>query len=580
MKNNKLLFCAFLALIFFASCEKENEYVFPKVEWELSAPELQSSESNIVLNEEAPTESFMFSWTPAVSTAGFDVHYKLVIDSLGSEDYSTPILSKTSGNEGTDTSISFTASELDLALAYAGFPANSDAQVEIAVLAIGKGKKSNDIQEVTFKRFESMYKPEQWFISGAATENGTELTMATALRALKNAEGAMTYQFEGYTHLEAGQGFKIFSKNEMPAHVYGGSEGVLVKNGPAISVAESGEYKLTVNLEEQTYSLMKINKLSIVGNIIPGGWGGDEALEYVGDGVWQREMQLQVPEGGTGGFILRLNGDWGYLFKHIVGTEDELYMESQAKAAGITVEDIALAESANYTVSVDLSGESYTYSLDKVFGNNPPSETPESLYLLADGETVATFEKEGDVFKSVVYLALQEGVNYKLNSAEDGSGTAYMLTGAIGETSTPDADVVTGALNINENDGNISVAKDQAYQLTFDFATGVSNWKYYNIKLFHWDEAGGGWDSRDEFLMTYVHPYKFTTTQNLKAGYHMKFNSPWDIQFGADDPNAMSGTMTNNGGENFQNISTSGKYSVNIEVTNTYETGTYEFISE
>ena len=80
--------------------------------------------------------------------------------------------------------------------------------------------------------------------------------------------------------------------------------------------------------------------------------------------------------------------------------------------------------------------------------------------------------------------------------------------------------------------------------------------------------------------MTYVHPYQFTLTEDLEAGYHMKFNSPWDIQFGADDPEAMSGTMTNNGGENFVNITNSGSYEVNIEVTDDYATGTYEFISQ
>ena len=291
-------------------------------------------------------------------------------------------------------------------------------------------------------------------------------------------------------------------------------------------------------------------------------------------------MYLQVPEEGQGGFLFRLNGDWGYLFKRISGTQNRLYMESQAEAAGISIEDIPLTAAGNYNVTVTLVGDNYTYNLERDQTSTPPSETPETLYLLRNGQTVATFEKDEDVFRSGVYVPLQAEVNYQLNSAEDGSGTTYNLQGVIGESTNPDGDAVTGNTNILEGEGDVSVAKDQAYMLTFDFETGVLSWKYYNIKLFHWDDAGGGWDNRDEFLMTYVHPHQFTTTQDLEAGYAMKFNSPWDIQFGADDPQAMQGTMTNNGGENFQNITSSGTYTVNIVVANTYATGTYEFIEE
>lgn len=578
MKKLNLLFCAFMAFSLLVSCEEDN--LDPIGAWELSEPVLNATGADIVLDQNNPTESFEFTWTAAESSARYQVRYTLVLDTVGSVDYNTPIVRKTSDNGGKETKASFTASEIDLALSYAGFTAGGNAQVELVVIAVSLDKQTLDSREISITRFESEYKPQQLFLSGAATEAGNDLSQAISLRSFSNANGNLTYAFETYTHLEAGKGFKVYGNSAMPAHVYGGSDGLLIKNGEAISVPESGEYRLSINLEENTYQLLKIDYLSIVGDVIPNGWGGDAPLEYKGNGLWQAEMYLQTPESGQGGFVFRANSDWGYLIKRISGTQDKLFMESQVGDTGIQIEDIPLGMAGNYIVTATLSGAAYTYNLEREQTNEPPSETPETLYLLSNGEIISTFEKDGHVFNSVVYVPLQAELNYQLNSASDGSGTAYLLDGVIGNSTNPDGDSVFGNLGLIENAGNISVARDQAYHLEFNFENGNASWKYYNIKIFHWDEAGGGWDSRDEFLMTYVHPHKFTTTRNLKSGYDMKFNSPWDIQFGTDNPTAMSGAMANGGGSNFKNITTSGSYKVDIEVTNTYQTGTYQFISQ
>lgn len=576
MKKIRTLLFAFLAVSFMVSCEEEDN-MDPVGEWELSDPLLLSAEEALILDETIPNEEIEFNWDPAVSSENYQVRYTVIIDTLGSENYNSPILSKPSGNGGRETTASFTASEIDLALSYAGFNAGTEADVEVAVIAKSIDKETKDVQNFLIERFKTEYKPQQLFLTGAATESGTDLSQAIVMRALNDANGNPTYAFETYTHLEAGEAFRFFSRQQLPAHIYGGSDGQITKNGDPITINESGEYKVTVDLEENTYNLVKIDRLSIVGDVVPGGWNGDEALEYAGNGIWQAEMFLQVPENGQGGFLFRLNQDWGYLFKRIAGTQNELYMESQAESAGISIEDIPLNMAGNYTVTVDLSGSSYTYSLERKQVSNPPSETPDELYLLSNGETVAKFNKDEDVFRSEAYIALQADVPYQLNSAEDGSGTAYSLNGIIGETSNPDGDSAAGSIAIIESNDDILVARDQAYQLNLDFGSANASWKYYNIKLFHWSN----WDDRDEFLMTYVHPHQFTTTQDLEAGYEMKFNSPWDVQFGADNPSAMSGTMTNaEDSANFVNITASGTYEVNIRISEDYQTGTYEFIKK
>jgi hypothetical protein len=253
-------------------------------------------------------------------------------------------------------------------------------------------------------------------------------------------------------------------------------------------------------------------------------------------------------------------------------------MESEAGGAGIDFEDVPTVGTGMYTVTLDLSAEGYTYRMvaddvppptnavigetnnpdgDKVSGNFVFGEydTPAELYLVSDGVMVAQLTKDGDIFSTGKFLALQQSKTYELNSASDGSGTQYNEIG----------------------NGNISIARDQAYTFTVNFETGKLNWTYHNIKLFHWDEIGGGWDARQELLMTYIHPYKWEyASASLTAGFHSKFNSPWDIQYGTA-ATALTGTMTN-GGPNFTGIVQNGNYKATIVVNDTHTECTYTFV--
>ena len=289
-------------------------------------------------------------------------------------------------------------------------------------------------------------------------------------------------------------------------------------------------------------------------------------------------MFLTVPNGETaGGFVFRANQDWGYLLKRIQGTSNEVYMESQAGDAGINIEDIPLNNSGEFTVTLDLSGDTYTYNLESNL--SAPSETPSSLFLLENGTSIAEFSLDQDTFTSE-YLPLQAGLSYSLNSAQDGSGTSYFTSSIIGATDTPNGDSVAAGISFVEGEGEFNVDHDQAYKLSFNFASGSGSWQYYNIKLFHWDP--NDWDGRNEFAMTYVHPMQFTTTQNLEAGYNLKFNSPWDVQFGTPeggDNSVMSGNLVNGGGD-LNPITQSGSYQATLDFDSTYSNATFEITAE
>lgn len=569
------LVVACFALVCFTACE-EDDNMDPVGQWELSDPVIIAPEDGHakVMNELDPNERIYFEWEPAVSSAEYQVRYTVVLDTLGSTDYDTPLVSVTSDSSGRSTTANIQVSAIDLALSYAGYPAGEIANLEWTVIATCQDTKAYATHAISLTRFETEYMPAALFVSGTATEAGTDVSQAIPMRHLKDANGSNTYIFEAYTSLEANAPFLLYSAQQLPAHTYGGGSGVIEKNGTALMVEESGEYRITVNLNTNTYTLLKIDNWSIVGSVISGGWGGDEPLTYIGGGVWQAPLALTSD--GSGAFVFRANGDWGYLLKRIQGTQNRVYMESQAPDAGIAIEDIPLANSGNYIVTLSLYGSEYSYAVEQNNTIEPPTTTPENLYLLSGGTVVGEFTFADGTFTSTTYLPLQQSATYQLNSAMDGSGTAYAFTNAIGVSSNPEGDSVTGAFGFGEGSGDVLVNQDQAYTLAVNFNTATVTWKYYNIKLFHWQD----WDSRNEFLMTYQHPLMFTTTETLQAGYTMKFNSPWDNQFGADDPSALSGTMTNNGGSDFNNITTTGSYQVNITIDNMYQTGTYEFVAQ
>ncbi|REG90115.1 SusE domain-containing protein [Winogradskyella sediminis] len=567
-----------IASMAITGCEKD-ENMQPEGQWDLIAPTitLPAADQSIILDQETPNETITFSWEPAISTAGYAITYAVVIDTLGSTNFDTPIFEVASSNSGSSTSAVVSFAEIDEALSVSGYTANESTPLTWAVKSMSLSKTAYTSQTIDITRFEDEVIPTRLYISGTATENANNLSEAIQLKRLNNSEGNPSNIHEVYTSLTAGNSFKFYSENTLPAHQYGGSDGELVKSGLPITATENGVYRITVNLDDNTYSLLKIDYWSMVGQPINGGWGGDEPLSYQGNSIWSATIELV----DVGGFLFRANGDWSYLLKSIVGAPSSLIMESQAADQGVEFEDIQSTQLGTFLVTLDLSANGYTYTIEEDTSTPPtPLTTPDQLYLFVNGNMIEELAKDGDTFTNSAYLALQVGDVVSLNTASDGSGDTFTSTMSIGSTTSPDAALVSEGATLTAGLGDIVVDRDQAYGFTINFANANFQWKYYNLFLFHWDEINQGWDNRNEFLMTYVHPNSFTLTETLSANYDMKFFSPWDNDFGSESPSELSGTITNGGGSNIRNISTDGTYTITTMISDDYATGTYEFVAQ
>lgn len=565
----KVLFSVMLSFTF-NSCETEDN-LQPEGEWELSAPIIlaPTEDQSIVLDEDTPSESVTFSWEPAVSSAGYAVTYEVLMVPAGTTDFSEPFFTSESSNNGTNTSLSLSYEALDQALAFAGFPANEVAQVTFAVRANSLSKSSLSTANISITGFETEALPQSLYISGTATENNDDLSQAIALRRLTDSNGTLSNVHEVYTSLIAGESYKFYSERSLPALEFGGSDGNIVSFGDAIVASESGQFRIKVDLDNNTYELLQINFWSMVGTPINGGWGGDEPLDYQGNGVWKASINLLE----TGGFVFRANKDWAYLLKRIVGTPNTLVMESDAGNQGVTLEDIPNNQTGLYFVTLDLSAENYTYSFEIDDTIVEPIDTPSQLFLFENGTMIEEFSLSGDTFSSGRFIPMQASNTYTLNSASDGSGTSYSVGSILADSATPDGDLVSDTITLLENNNSFSVLTDRALRFSINFSAPELTWTYYNFKLFHWQV----WDEREEIQMTYRHPNTFSVTANLTAGSDSKFISPWDFDLGSDNPTALTGNLINGGGANLLNIETDGSYTVTIILNDDYQAGTYEF---
>lgn len=590
MKTTYKIFSLITLILIAFSCG-EDDNLEPTGNWTMENPSPSSpaNGTSIVLDETEKDEEFDFTWQAAETSNDFIVTYKLLLLPANSENLDAPLLAITPANGGKALSASVEASLIDKALWAACYPAGEAVNLKWVVVASAINKTATASQEITVTRFETEYEPSALYITGTGTEAGGDVTDAMRMRTQKDGDGNPTQIYDVYTELTAGGAYNFRHDAAVVSKSYGGANGELENcGGPAISVTESGLYRVTANLNDNTYQLLKVNKLNVRGGAVTTGWGGDTPLEYKGNGKWEGKGEFV----GGQGFLFRIDdgqgsaNEWSYLFKRVQGTATgnnlggHIILESEKDAAGVNVEDIpGVPEDlpGTYTIKVDLTADGYTYQLvpdnvtppaavlgetltpnaDKVTGafTFGEYETPAQLYLVSDGAMVAQLTKDGNVFSTGKYLALEESKTYELNSASDGSGTKYNEIG----------------------NGDIGVARDQAYSFTVNFETGKVNWTYYNIKLFHWDEVGGGWDARQELLMTYVHPYKYEyNNAALSAGYHSKFISPWDIQYGTA-ATTLTGTMTN-GGPNFTGIIQNGNYKATIIVNDTHTEATYTFV--
>lgn len=156
--------------------------------------------------------------------------------------------------------------------------------------------------------------------------------------------------FEGYQFFPAGAQFKFTTNPDWTVN-YGdtGADGTLEANGDNINIAEAGYYRISVNLNALTYTLLK-TEWGLIGDATADGWNSDQNMTYdATENAWVITANLTAGE-----VKFRANDDWGLNYGD--NDADALLEEGGA--------NIAIPSAGTYIIKLFIDKPDYTYSID------------------------------------------------------------------------------------------------------------------------------------------------------------------------------------------------------------------------
>lgn len=155
--------------------------------------------------------------------------------------------------------------------------------------------------------------------------------------------------YEGYIYVEAGKQFKFTDGPSWDVN-YGDDnfDGTLEPGGANIVAAETGYYKLNVNLNDFTYTMVKTD-WGVIGDATAGGWDIDQNMTYdPASKTWNAMLDLTA-----GGMKFRANDGWDINY-------GDTGVDGVLDAGG---DNIAIPEAGTYVITMKLGTPDYVYSV-------------------------------------------------------------------------------------------------------------------------------------------------------------------------------------------------------------------------
>ncbi len=173
---------------------------------------------------------------------------------------------------------------------------------------------------------------------------GWDPANTTTVLASVNADG----NYEGYLWFpDAGTQFK-FCEGPNWDNNWGddGGDGTLEANGANITVADAGYYKVNVDMNAKTYTVVKTD-WGVIGSATAGGWDSDQNMTYDPvSGTWTAMLDLTIGE-----IKFRANDDWAINY----GDDGPNGILEQGGA------NIVIPEAGTYSITMKLGVPDYTY---------------------------------------------------------------------------------------------------------------------------------------------------------------------------------------------------------------------------
>jgi hypothetical protein len=266
-----------LAMLVITSCKKDVRPLNLNVT-AVSTLTLPANNTVVVLAP-ATAASVDFQWEPAKAADGDFVLYEIAFDKEGG-DFSKPIYKTVSNGGGVDTKLTLTHKELNKIGNMGGIAASSTGKLIWTVLAskgtnVVVGSSSNTIALNRPAGFADL--PTEMYITGSATEGGTDITKAVKLK--KNDEGV----FEIYTSLKAGD-YVLTDKPSDAGKKYYVDGGLIKEGNTPVAVTAAKNYKLTFDFNVATTAMDEIQSVGLWMSAYNKEIG---QLNYIGNSTWE-----------------------------------------------------------------------------------------------------------------------------------------------------------------------------------------------------------------------------------------------------------------------------------------------------
>ncbi|HET6528266.1 MAG TPA: SusE domain-containing protein [Balneolaceae bacterium] len=353
MKKVSTLFLAMISIFAFSSCD--NAELGPVMSTTPGLPSITSPQpgESYILTEEAAEDTLLtIEWTEP--DYGFPTATNFIVEMGKTDaDFAEPIKIGTT----TETSYSVTVAGMNNRLLAAGYPFGQQATLEFRVVASINDSLSANVSEaipLTFTPYEviivypEIYVPGGYQAASGYTTNW-EPAVAPALTSA-NSDG----KYEGYVYFnDPNSFFKFTDERNWTDGDWGdnGADGILDPGGANIEMINAGYYKINVDLNALTYSVLNTT-WGVIGDATANGWDSDQDMTYdPAAKVWTITTDL-----AGGKYIkFRANDAWNVEYG-----DDEGNGNLDFKGSNILVE-----ETGNYTVTLNLSEYPYTYTLTK-----------------------------------------------------------------------------------------------------------------------------------------------------------------------------------------------------------------------
>lgn len=231
----------------------------------------------IVLQASASATVY-FEWEPAIAADGGMVMYDIAFDKADG-DFSNPLLIVASDRTGSASSATITHKQLNQIAAAAGIDSEKTGTLKWTVFSSKginpvKAEKEQTISVTRLPGFADI--PEKVYITGDATETGSDLSQAYIMKKVTDGE------FEIYTKLTTGKSFKFVSSNSGTPTEYSLSGEKIVIGGTS-TIAKTGIYKYYLDFNIGSFSMKEVTSVVLLINISL----EEVNLPYVGDGIWE-----------------------------------------------------------------------------------------------------------------------------------------------------------------------------------------------------------------------------------------------------------------------------------------------------